>query len=82
MYSLVPDIKIKYKRKSIEILCVEHAKKIALLDLPKSKRDYTKLQLLLCNQIHLVSEILSKKNKLNEIYKIKFFGIRTSGNIF
>ncbi|CAJ0758027.1 6351_t:CDS:2 [Entrophospora sp. SA101] len=76
---LVPDIKIKYKRKSIETLCVEHAKKIALLDLPKSKRDYTKLQLLLHNQIHLVSEILSKKNKLNEIYKFKSFGIRTSG---
>ncbi|CAJ0769025.1 21931_t:CDS:2 [Entrophospora sp. SA101] len=79
--ALVPDIKITFRKRDLECLVIEHGKFEAVIDNGKALSDTDKLCTLLHDMLRSYHKLLKKgenRGKINQIHRLKAFGILTS----
>ncbi|CAI2183260.1 5352_t:CDS:10 [Funneliformis geosporum] len=76
--SLVPDIKVVYKKRKIEMVVVEHQKRTSVEDKKKKIRDTTKICVMMHYQLSKIYKCLESYGKGNNIKDIYVYGVITS----
>ena len=75
--ALIPDVKINYLTRDIEILIIEQAKDKIVDDIPKNSNDKFKACIEMHDMLYVVEECIPVDNK-SEIQNIKVFAIMIS----
>ncbi|CAJ0840973.1 18446_t:CDS:2 [Entrophospora sp. SA101] len=76
--SLIPDVKLSYKKRTIEILVVENAKFNSINGKRKKTTDTKKISILMHDQISRLYDYLDEHDKGEQVKELEVYGVITS----
>ncbi|CAJ0828924.1 3218_t:CDS:2 [Entrophospora sp. SA101] len=80
--SLIPDVKLSYKKRTIEILVVENAKFNSINGKRKKTTDTKKISILMHDQISRLYDYLDEHDKGEQVKELEVYGVITSSKYY